>query len=260
MPHVNSKLATHELKFASWNVRSLVHNKPKQLAALAGANNLDFVIIQEIRREETHGDKISGSYCLWCTSHNGSNSHGVGFLVHDRIEVLEFKIHKIANSLARAAQLTIATKKGRRSIYALYAPHSGYGEDLIQHFWEDATDLPDIAKSIVGVDANQHVRTALPSFYKHTRSSSSQHDENVVMGRSHHFHRKQHIPTRRGYRLHPIPSQHIERFPRWSYGTRKYLHTKQRPQNARRNMAPQNSPQTRDPNRQTHNGSNPPTK
>ena len=37
MHHVNSKHDTHELRIASWNVRSLTLNKPKQLAALAGA-------------------------------------------------------------------------------------------------------------------------------------------------------------------------------------------------------------------------------
>ena len=160
MTHVNSKHATHELRFASWNIRSLVKNKPKQLAALAGANNFDFVIIQELRRDMSQGDRITGSYCLWCTGHNGNNNHGVGFLVHDRIEVIDFIIHKIANSSARAAQLIIATKKGRRSIYALYAPHAGYEEDFIQHFWENAADLPDIAKSIIGVDANAHIHPA----------------------------------------------------------------------------------------------------
>ena len=52
MPHVNSKHDTHELRIASWNVRSLTLNKPKQLAALAGACGLDFIIIQELLRDD----------------------------------------------------------------------------------------------------------------------------------------------------------------------------------------------------------------
>ena len=116
--------------------------------------SLDIIIIQELRRDATHGERISGPYSLWCTNHSGTNNHGVGFLVHDRITVLDFAIHTVANSTARAAQLTIETKRGRRSLYALYAPHAGYGEEIVQQFWEDAIALPDIAKSVVGVDAN----------------------------------------------------------------------------------------------------------
>ena len=157
MPHVNSKHTYQEIRIATWNVRSLTNRKPNQLAALAGACGYDIVIIQETRRDETHGERISGSYCLWCSGHNGTHNHGVGFLVHDRIKILEFTIHKVANSSARAAQIIVSTKTGRRSIYALYAPHTGYGEDTVRHFWEDAADLPDIAKSIIGVDANAHV-------------------------------------------------------------------------------------------------------
>ena len=157
MTHVNSKHATQTIRIASWNVRSLVKEKVRQLATTAGAMSLDIIIIQELRRDATHGERISGPYSLWCTNHSGTNNHGVGFLVHDRITVLDFAIHTVANSTARAAQLTIETKRGRRSLYALYAPHAGYGEEIVQQFWEDAIALPDIAKSVVGVDANAHV-------------------------------------------------------------------------------------------------------
>ena len=149
--------ANNALKIASWNVKSLTDAKPKLLAKTAAALGVDIVILHETRRDETHGEAAGNAYWLWCTKHDGTHNHGVGFLVHKDIKVVDFKACEITNSNSRAAQLIIETIKGKRSLYALYAPHVGLGEDLVRQFWEEAEELPNIEKSIVGVDGNGHV-------------------------------------------------------------------------------------------------------
>ena len=145
------------IKITSWNVQSLTDGKPRLLALTAASLRIDIIIMMETRRAETHGEKATQAYSYWCTEHDGTSNHGVGFMVHKDIKVLDFKKCRVGNSDSRAAQPIIETKKGKRSLYALYAPHIGHGEDTIRKFWEDAQDLPCINKSIVGIDANGHV-------------------------------------------------------------------------------------------------------
>ena len=145
------------LKIASWNVKSLTGDKPKLLAMAAANLGIDIVILQETRRDATHGERAGNAYALWCTKHDGNHNHGVGFLVHKDIDVVDFLPYRIAGSDARAAQLIIETKNGRRSLYSLYAPHAGLGEDLVRMFWEEAQELPNAEKSIIGGDCNGHV-------------------------------------------------------------------------------------------------------
>ena len=146
-----------QLHIASWNVRSLTDDKPKHLAISAGAMGLDIVCLQETRRPETRGEIIGNKYALWCTPDDGTSNHGCGFLVHRDTEVEDFIIHKVINSQSRAAQIIVKTRKGRKSLYSLYAPHIGHGEDMVRQFWEEAADLPHMNTSVVGTDANGHV-------------------------------------------------------------------------------------------------------
>ena len=118
--------------------------------------NLDVIALQEVCRDPDNGLSVDG-YSLWCSGKHGNGHHGVGFLVRNNIKVIEFIVHTIIHSDARAAQLIISTKKGPRSIYSLYAPHSGYGDDIIRLFWEEAAALPAIDKSVICVDANAHI-------------------------------------------------------------------------------------------------------
>ena len=145
------------LKIASWNVKSLTADKPKLLAKTAAKLGIDIVILQETRRDITLGERAGNAYNLWCTKHDGTSNHGVGFLVHRDIQVVDFKPYRIAGSDARAAQLVIETKTGRRSLYSLYAPHAGLGDDHVQTFWDEAQELPNAEKSVIGGDCNGHV-------------------------------------------------------------------------------------------------------
>ena len=138
-------------KIASWNVLSLSGDeKPKQIAKTAGILGIDILVMLETRRDEAHGIRADNRYNFWCGPHDNGN-HGVGFLVHKDVQVLDFQKFEVGGSFARAAQLTLKTKMGKRSIYALYAPHIGLGEDAVRLFWENAQELPQINKSVVGV-------------------------------------------------------------------------------------------------------------
>ena len=154
------KQRAHSLKIASWNLRSLIdgekHEKPGQLAKTARILGIDILIMLETWHDEADGIRADNHYNYWCGPCDNGH-HRVGFLVYKDISVVEFQKYEVGGSFARAAQLTIQTKKGKKSLYALYAPHIGLGDDVVRRFWEDAQELPQIGKSIVGVDANAHV-------------------------------------------------------------------------------------------------------
>ena len=119
------------IKITSWNVQSLTDGKPRLLALTAASLRIDIIIMMETRRAETHGEKATQAYSFWCTEHDGTSNHGVGFMVHKDIKVLDFKKCRVGNSDSRAAQLIIETRKGKRSLYALYAPHIGHHPQIL---------------------------------------------------------------------------------------------------------------------------------
>ena len=169
IPSRSIRLGKTNMKFATWNVRTMQQcGKPELVVTALHHYKVDVACLQEVRFPDSGSLSVlaAGTDEVYKVFHSGSENgqHGVAIAIRSQLDSAITDFNVVSD---RICYVTLQAKPSSITIISAYAPTNEHDATVRQAFYDDLQRVVDSIPQghflVVGIDANAKLGHGLPS-------------------------------------------------------------------------------------------------